>query len=74
MLYLVRRTGSSGPERMTSLYPLPLYQSLKAVQCPGVGVQYDLGQAGHSEGHVAAGQLSQQHWRLNLLQALGCQA
>ena len=44
---------------MSAQDPLPLNESLKAVQGPGVGVQDDLGQAGDDEREVGAGLVCQ---------------
>ena len=49
----------SGPEGMSAQDPLPLNESLKAVQGPGVGVQDDLGQARDDEREVSAGLVCQ---------------
>ena len=48
-----------GPEGMARQDPLPLNESLKAVQGPGVGVQDDLGQTGDDEREVGAGLVCQ---------------
>ena len=49
----------SGPERMSRQDPLPLNESLEAVEGPGVGVQDDLGQTGDHEAQVGASLVSQ---------------
>ena len=61
------------PEGMPSLYPLPLYESLEAVQGPGVGVQDDLGETGDSEAEIHAGVLCEEDGGPLNLQALGSQ-
>ena len=45
---------------MTSLYPLPLDEGLEAVECPGVGVEDDLGEAGDDEAEISPSLFTQE--------------
>lgn len=49
------------PERMSQSYPLFLYKRLKATNCPEIGIQQNLRQAGYDTAHVTAIVLLKNH-------------